>query len=204
MPCLMVACSLPAILPRKLLAPARLRRECSLRCLLANVKLDVSLQVAQVGDLVELRELARSYHSFEGVSCTGSDIGAAVSPLLGESVLGRCWLIRRGKETVGYVAICFGCSIEFGGRDPFVYEIYISEPSRSRAIGTEVLRRLKSESLVLGVKALHLGVSRDNKRARRLYEKSGLSTREQFILISARQACTVAQPIAAGAPELGR
>ena len=153
---------------------------------MGNLKFDVSLQVAQVDDVAELRELVRSYHAFEGVSCPGGDIDAAVSPLLGESDLGRCWMIRADEVTVGYVAICFGYSIEFGGRDAFVDEMYISEQYRGQGIGTEVLRLLKSESLALGVKALHFEVSCDNERAQRLYEKSGFTAREQFFLMSAR------------------
>lgn len=151
-----------------------------------NQGIEVSLQVAQISDLDELRGLVRAYHAFEGISCPDGDIDAAVSPLLGDSDLGRCWLIRAGEATAGYLALCFGYSIEFGGRDGFIDEMYLAEPFRGQGVGTAALRLLKAEASALGVGALHLEVARTNKRAQRLYEKAGFIARAPFFLMSAR------------------
>ncbi len=147
----------------------------------------ISLRQAEAGDLPTLRALVRSYHAFEGVTCPGGDIDAAVSPLLGASDLGRIWLINASDATVGYVAICFGYSIEFGGRDAFIDEMYISDQHRGQGIGTEALKLVKNEMQAFGLNALHLEVSRDNERAQRLYRKIGFAPREKFFLMSARR-----------------
>jgi ribosomal protein S18 acetylase RimI-like enzyme len=58
------------------------------------------------------------------------------------------------------------------------------EKSRGQGIGSEVLEFVKREAAALGVVALHLEVARDNRRARRVYERWGFEAREQFHLMS--------------------
>jgi ribosomal protein S18 acetylase RimI-like enzyme len=143
------------------------------------------LERADGARLAELLPLVRGYHEFEHVSMSDSDRAAVIAPLLEPgSLLGCVWLIRDGAEAVGYVALCFGYSIEFRGRDAFVDEFFLVESARGRGHGSRVLEQVKAEARALGIAALHLEVARDNARARRLYEKWGFGAREQFTLMS--------------------
>ena len=65
--------------------------------------------------------------------------------------------------------MCFGYSIEFGGPDGFVEEMYIPEGHRGKGIGRAVLEEARSHARHPGVKALHLEVVRSYQRAGRLY-----------------------------------
>jgi len=144
----------------------------------------VSLRVATPSDLSQLTGLIRAYHEFEGISSNSARVRSAVSPLLGNSELGRVWLINSAEHLAGYLAICFGYSIELGGRDAFVDEMYVSEPYRGQGIAARALRLVQAEAMRLGVVALHLEVSRGNEIAQRLYRKAGFVGREQYFLMS--------------------
>lgn len=145
----------------------------------------VELEVADETQLATLLPLVRGYHEFEHVTMSDGARAAALAPLLRpDSELGRIWLVRCGGEVVGYAALTFGYSIEFQGRDAFVDELFLADKARGQGIGSEVLGRVKVEAAALGIVALHLEVARDNRQARRLYERWGFEAREQFHMMS--------------------
>jgi len=145
--------------------------------------MDVRLQISEDNDLEQVVRFVRAYHAFEGIE-DADDISATIRPLLGNSRYGRVWLIYAGSQPVGYVAVCFGYSIEFAGPDAFIDEMFIVPGQRARGIGRSVLRLLKPLAAALGLKALHLEVARTNERARRLYASTGFRSRERFFLMS--------------------
>ncbi|MGJ8669626.1 MAG: GNAT family N-acetyltransferase [Oceanococcus sp.] len=146
---------------------------------------NITLQVANESDLPQLEKLIHAYHAFEGVTSPRVDTSETVLPLLGVSNFGRIWLIKASGATAGYIAICYGYSIEMGGRDAFVDEMYLSEQYRGKEIGTAVLKLVKSEARKLDILALHLEVAQNNEHAQRLYRRSGFTARERFFLMSA-------------------
>jgi len=146
--------------------------------------MSITLRLSSEPDLPLLLELVRAYHDLEGITHSDPDPTAAIRPLLGESPLGRLWLICADAEPIGYVAICFGYSIEFAGRDAFVDELFVIEQQRGKGIGKAALALVKAEAAALGVKVLHLEVSSSNDRARRLYRSAGFLPR-RFSLMSA-------------------
>ena len=109
---------------------------------------------------------------------------AAVQPLLDDPALGRLWLIDVEGEAVGYIALCFGYSIEFAGRDAFVDEFFIDAAHRGRGLGRAVLERLVAAASAFNVRALHLEVARDNARAARLYGAAGFESRAKYHLMT--------------------
>ena len=149
------------------------------------VAADPIFEIAEEGHLAVLLPLVRGYHAFEQVPMSDDDRVAALAPLLQpESPFGRIWLIRWRGEVAGYVALCFGYSIEFGGRDAFVDELFIVEGARGKGLGGKVLDSMMREAAGLGIVALHLEVGRNNHRARKFYEKHGFRAREQYHLMS--------------------
>lgn len=143
------------------------------------------LLLADESQLEVLLPLVRGYHEFEHVTISDAERAAAVAPLLQQdSSLGRIWLLRSGREAVGYAALIFGYSIEFRGRDAFVDELFLVEKARGQGIGSAVLEFVKREAATLGIVVLHLELARDNRRGRRVYERWGFEPREQFHLMS--------------------
>ena len=145
--------------------------------------MDVRLQISAENDLEQVVAFVRAYHAFEGIE-DADDISATIRPLLENSRFGRVWLIYAESLPVGYVAVCFGYSIEFSGPDAFIDEMFIVPEQRAKGIGRSVLRLLKPKAAALGLKALHLEVARTNERARRLYASAGFRSRERFFLMS--------------------
>lgn len=147
--------------------------------------MSTSLECAEEQDLDVVLAHVRAYHEYEGVHLSDQQRLAAIRPLLGESAFGRIFVIRYGAETIGYVAVCFGFSIEFQGRDAFVDEMFIVPEHRGKGHGREALNLLGDEMKKLGVMALHLEVARDNERAQGLYRGAGFELREKYFLMSA-------------------
>ena len=142
------------------------------------------LKPATDKDLNQLLPLVRAYHEFENVSQTDADRAATLRPLLLDESLGRIWLVSVDDRLIGYIALCFGYSIEFKGKDAFVDEFFIEPQWRGQGIGGLVLSAICEQAAALGVKGLHLEVARNNHRARALYAAHGFDSREQFHMMS--------------------
>jgi len=147
---------------------------------------EVSLQLAVEADLDQLTDFVQAFHALEGMSMDEAAVQTAVRPLLDDPELGRIWLIRRGALTVGYIAICYGYSIEFASRDAFVDELYVVAAHRGRGVASAALRLAQAEAARRGVRALHLEVDRSNGPAQKLYESAGFLRREQYFLMTWR------------------
>jgi len=147
--------------------------------------MDIHLRVAEESDLDQVLTYVRAYHEFEDIAHSAINAASAVRPLLGRNTLGRVWLICHDSQSIGHVAICFGYSIEFCGRDAVVDEMFILPEHRGKGFGKAVLALVKSEAALLGVKALHLEVARSNESAQNMYKSAGFAPRERFFVMSA-------------------
>ena len=146
--------------------------------------MSIDLRLASATDEDLILRLVRAYHEFEDIRLTDAQRAAAVQALLGDRERGAIWLVLRGELAVGYIALCFGYSIEFAGRDAFVDEFYILPEHRGQGLGLGALKRIKDEARKQGVKALHLEVARANSRARKLYSRVDFEAREKYVLMS--------------------
>ncbi|HEU5482814.1 MAG TPA: GNAT family N-acetyltransferase [Sphingomicrobium sp.] len=146
----------------------------------------MTLKLATLEDTEVLMPLVRAYHEFEGISTTDLERRESVTPLLRDPDLGRIWLIEKEGQVLGYIALCFGYSIEFGGRDAFLDEFFIAEAARSHGIGRIALEAIKNEAAKFGVRVIHLEVARTNLGAKQFYAKAGFAARERFHMMSCR------------------
>ncbi len=151
----------------------------------------VALRAARPADLALLSPLVEAYHAFEGIDLSADRRQAALERLLADSRLGGVWLVETrpapaegAPRVIGYIALCFGFSIEFAGIDSFVDELFLVEEVRGRGIGARVLELIADKARERGVSALHLEVDRANRRAQRLYHRSGFRSRERYMLMS--------------------
>lgn len=147
--------------------------------------MSISIEPAKVRDLDEVLAHVRAYHQYEDVHLSDEQRVSAIRPLLGSSQVGRIFLIHHGTVIVGYIAVCFGFSIEFEGRDASIDEMYIAPAYRNKGYGREALGLLRSAMRRMDVRALHLEVACDNEKAQRLYHTAGFEPREKYFLMSA-------------------
>ena len=144
------------------------------------------LRRAGYADLPVLQGFVRAYYEFERLAHDPAAAERALGPLLTSDEAGGVWLIELDAEAIGYVALCFGYSIEFLGRDAFIDEFFIVEGQRGKGVGKAVLSQLQNLARGFAVKALHLEVGRDNEPAQRLYGAAGFQPRRQFMLMTKR------------------
>src|SRR5258708_1151494 len=126
----------------------------SLRCAtIADAdRLDTYLSALRVDDLMPANAHADA-----------ALVRSALRHLLVETTAGPIWLIHAGLEPVGYVALTFVFSIEFGGQCAFLDELFVDRAHRGLGIGKEALRQVCDvEAPALGVRALFLEVSERN------------------------------------------
>ena len=135
------------------------------------------LHLANSGDIEKLLPMIEAYHALEGIGSDADHRRAAVTPLLDGSPHGAVWLIGPKMSPVGYIAVTFGWSIEMGGLDGFIDELWIREKVRGRGMGSEAVQSLIKSLKSAGLMALHLEVGPENTRAQKLYRKLGFDRR---------------------------
>lgn len=145
---------------------------------------DISLEIAGPPQLGDLLPLIAAYHLLEEISLSADIREKSVERLLNDGTLGEVWLIRKSDHLIGYIVVCFGYSIEFGGRKVVIDELYIETPERGMGVGAEVLGRLKELMHAHDVVAIQLEVAQQNDRAKSLYVKSGFSYRDKYQLMT--------------------
>jgi len=144
----------------------------------------VVLAPATARDVDVLEPLVGAYHTFEHIESDEQTRRVALSTLIADPGFGQMWRIDAGAECIGYIAITFGYTIEFGGRDAFIDEFFITEAHRGRGIGRVVLDRVVEYARHRQIRALHLEVARDNSPAARLYEAVGFRGRDRYHLMT--------------------
>ena len=145
---------------------------------------DIRLEIAGPPQLSVLLPLVAAYHLFEGISLSVDIREKSVERLLSDGTFGEVWLIKKSDHLIGYVVVCFGYSIELGGREVVIDELYIEAPERGMGVGAEVLGRFKELMRAHDVVAIQLEVGQQNDRAKSLYVKSGFSYRDKYQLMT--------------------
>jgi ribosomal protein S18 acetylase RimI-like enzyme len=142
------------------------------------------LTLAKPDHLERLDALVAAFHVEMGIKLSEPARRAGITPLLDGSPHGAVYLIGPPRAPIGYVVICFGWSLEFGGMDGFLDELYIRPGVRRRGIASEVLQSLPRALAGAGLKALHLEVKRGDDTAKQLYARSGFKLRDGYALMT--------------------
>ncbi|WP_298847793.1 N-acetyltransferase [uncultured Ruegeria sp.] len=146
--------------------------------------MSASLRLARPEDLDRLMALVTAFHTEAGMDQDADKTRNALTPLLEGIPHGCVYLIGPGRAPLGYIILTFGWSVEFGGMDGFVDEIYIRPAVRGRGIATEVMLDLPKALAGAGLTALHLEVDRNNEAAQKLYLRTGFRPRDRYVLMS--------------------
>jgi GNAT superfamily N-acetyltransferase len=145
---------------------------------------EITLEVAGPAQLEELLPLVAAYHALEEVETSVEQKRDSVGRLLRDKSLGEIWLVRKLGDAIGYIAVCYSYSIEFGGRDAFIDEFYVEAAERGKGIGGRVLKEIAALLRARGIVAVHLEVDGGNERARAAYARAGFSSRDKYHVMS--------------------
>jgi GNAT superfamily N-acetyltransferase len=150
--------------------------------------IDVSLRNASLSDIDTLVGLMEEYYAYEGLEFDAPHAHAAMFRLLNDDLLGRVWLIHAYNTTVGYIAITFGYSLEYGGRHATVDELFVYESYRGRGIGTQTLQRVEHYCHEFDLRAIELESVRGNWGAKQFYERLGFKDHGRYSLVKRLEA----------------
>jgi ribosomal protein S18 acetylase RimI-like enzyme len=140
------------------------------------------IERALVTDLDDLVALMGHFYGFAGLKFDPKTARAAMAGLLGAQEHGAVWVVRDGSRIIGYLALCLGYSLELGGRDAFLDELFVAEAFRNKGWGTKLIETALEAAEEAGVRAVHLGVERTNPNAMRLYRRLGFEPRRATLL----------------------
>ena len=145
--------------------------------------MSAQIRRASVDDVHSLLAMMRELDEHEAIVFDEPRVRAALGVLLADERYGRVWLVEgAGAAPIGYVVLTLGYSLEFGGRDAFVDEIYLRESHRGQGIAKQALAVLEGACRELGVRALHLEVERKNARAQVVYRSAGFKDHDRYLM----------------------
>jgi len=147
-----------------------------------GLEAETGLRPAGPGDAARVVELMAGFNAELELPFDRARGRRLVEDLLAAPALGRIWLIERAGRDVGYVALCFGFSFEWGGRDGIVDELFVEPAWRGRGVARAALSALLADAARLGLRAVHLEVERGSAAAERLYRSLGFEGKDRQLL----------------------
>ncbi len=131
-----------------------------------------SIRRAGSADRAVLFELVAEFcavdrHDFDPVR-----VGSGLGPLLDDDRHGQVWIAEDDRGApAGYAVVTWSWSLESGGRDALLDEIYVRD--RGRGLGAVLLDHAKSEARRAGAAVMALETEAHNHDARRFYARHG-------------------------------
>ncbi|HEY8259283.1 MAG TPA: GNAT family N-acetyltransferase [Gemmatimonadales bacterium] len=150
----------------------------------------VALRQAGAHDLADLLKLMHEFYAEAGYSLNPDRARAAFLPLLAPGHLGLVWLAELDGQVAGHLVLTFCYSMEYGGRSAFVDDLFVRPTLRNRGVARTLVRHARAVCEKLGVRAMHLEVSRMNGPAQTVYRAVGFDSTDRELLTLALAAPT--------------
>jgi ribosomal protein S18 acetylase RimI-like enzyme len=144
---------------------------------------------ATLDDIPILVDLMQEFYAEANYPLDGHWAGASFSALMQNESLGVVWIIFHDAEPAGHVVLTIRFSMEYGGLDAFIDDLFIRSTYRRRGLGRAALRTLFDECERRKVLAVHVEVGHDNVAAKALYHSYGLEPYDnERLMLTARLA----------------
>lgn len=142
--------------------------------------MSATLHLAGPDDLPKLTKLVAAFHAEHAIEMDPLKRETVLKPICDGIPQAVAYLVGPKVSPLGYVILTIGYSVEFGGYDSWLDEIYVRPNVRGRGIGGEVLLQLGKTMSEAGVKAMFLEADPQNESALRLYQRSGFQPRDRY------------------------
>jgi ribosomal protein S18 acetylase RimI-like enzyme len=129
---------------------------------------------AALDDIPVLVNLMQEFYAGANYPLDRRWAAASFSALLRDDSRGAVWIVFHDSEPAGYVVLITRFSMEYGGLDAFIDDLFIRPAYRRRGLGRAALRALFAECERREVRAVHVEVGHDNVAAQALYGSYGL------------------------------
>lgn len=144
--------------------------------------MQISFRAAKQTDIEWLLAAMSEFYAIDEYAFNETIARPALETFIDDARLGGLWLIESEGQAIGYVALTYGYSFEFHGRDAFVDELFIAAEHRGRGIGSQAMEFIEEQCRAAGVAALHLEVERANSAGLALYRKSGFKDHDRLLM----------------------
>jgi ribosomal protein S18 acetylase RimI-like enzyme len=124
-----------------------------------------------MADLELVLTLAAEFNEVDRHPYDPTRVRNALEPLLSSDDLGVVYLLGDG---LGYALVTWGYSIESGGRDALLDELYVRE--QGTGLGSQLLDHVLSDLATRGLPRVFLETEAHNEGVRRFYTRHGFET----------------------------
>lgn len=144
--------------------------------------MDFEIVAATPADIERLLPHTEAFWKFEKLPFEITRVRRVLLGLLETPAYGRVLIAQRGIEVLGYLVLSFGYSIEHGGRDALVDELYVHQSARGSGLGTRLLEEAFRVCDREDIARVHLEVDNTNPRAEALYARLGFASNDRRLL----------------------
>ena len=123
----------------------------------------------RLDDLDLLAKFSAEFNEVDGHDHDEARVRAALTPLLRNDELGIVYLF--GEPPNGYAVVTWGYSIESGGRDALLDEIYLRP--RGQGLGGAAFEEVLNDLRRRGIPRIFLETESSNTRVRTFYTRHG-------------------------------
>lgn len=137
----------------------------------------VDIRRAVPTDLDAVTRLVREFYEVDRHEFDEAVVRRALEPLLVDDTFGQVWVVAVDDDPVaGYAVLTWGYSIESGGRDVLLDELYLRR--RGSGLGSAFLATVLDAAARAGARRVFLETERHNERVRAFYARLGFHTED--------------------------
>ena len=122
-----------------------------------------------ISDIETIVSMMQEFYAIDNYPIDIEVSKALFQEFISNENLGKSWLIVSDTEIVGYIILTFVFSFEYQGKIAFLDELYLTEETRGKGIGSKALEFILNESPKLSLKLVYLEVEQHNEKAQKLY-----------------------------------
>jgi GNAT superfamily N-acetyltransferase len=141
---------------------------------------ELSYRAAAAADIDLLLRLMKSLQQDDpwSVPFREDRVREILLELLESPHAGRAFLIFARDLCLGYLVLSFDFSLEYGGKNAWIDELFVERAFRGKSVGSKTLEFAFQAARELGAKVLHLEVNRGNP-AIDLYRRHGFEEHDR-------------------------
>lgn len=128
-----------------------------------------------------LLQMCRDFHIEDGSPLDAAGEASIAHVCQGEP-LAPAYLLEYGGEPAGFFVLTLGYSVENGGMDGFIDDIYLLPHLRGQGLGRIAVQLAIAAAREAGIRVLLLEVEAPNERAYSLYRKMGFDDTRRRLL----------------------
>lgn len=136
----------------------------------------LEIRQATSADIAVLVDLMADFYAEADFALDRDWAARSFAALLADPQRNAAWIAWLGGKPVGHAVLCARHSMEFGGLDGSIDDLYVRPTARRRGIARALLERLIAHARAQGVLALHVEVAPTNAAAQAIYAAHGLRT----------------------------